>query len=246
MRSHDDAIPGDRRAPVVTPPGQRDAGHDPQPGAAREPMTPAAVTRLQRTVGNASVVQLLGEGHDEEPSPVRKVVGSGGGRPLDRSLRSDMESRFGVDFGDVRVHTDSQASESARAVGANAYTVGSDVVFRSDQWSPDTDSGKRMLAHELTHVVQQKAGPVDGTPAPGGIRVSDPSDRFEREADQVADQVMASPAAVQRQSVEEEPEEEVQTSATAVQRQEAEEEEEVQASAAVQRQSEEGEEELEA
>ena len=91
-----------------------------------------------------------------------------------------MESAFGTSFGDVRVHTDDRASKSAESVGANAYTVGSDVVFRSGQFNPGTPAGQRTIAHELAHVVQQSQGPVDGTDAAGGIRVSDPSDRFER------------------------------------------------------------------
>ncbi len=207
-------------------------------------LTPSALLHLQRSAGNASVVQLLGEdrGEADPASSVKQVVGSGGGSPLDNATRRFMESRLGHDFSDVRLHTGPEATESARAVQANAYTVGNDVVFRSDQWSPNTDSGKRMLAHELTHVIQQKAGPVDGTPAAGGIKVSDPSDRFERQADEVADQVMRSEApAVQRQEGPEEEEEQLQTSA--VQRQEGAEaeEEELQASA-VQRQEEEEEE----
>lgn len=207
-------------------------------------LTPSALLHLQRSAGNSSVVQLLDEdrGEADPASSVKQVVGSGGGSPLDNDMRGFMESRLGHDFSDVRLHTGPEATESARAVQANAYTVGNDVVFRSDQWSPNTDSGRRMLAHELTHVIQQKAGPVDGTPAAGGIKVSDPSDRFERQADEVADQVMRSEApAVQRQEGLEEEEEQLQTSA--VQRQEAAEaeEEELQASA-VQRQEEEEEE----
>jgi hypothetical protein len=161
---------------------------------------------LQRTAGNASVVQLLGEG-EEERSPVHDVVGSGGGSPLDVGVRSSMESAFGTSFGDVRVHTDDRASRSAEAVGANAYTVGSDVVFRSGQFNPSSPTGQRTLAHELAHVVQQAQGPVDGTDAPGGIRLSSPSDRFEQAADEIADDVVSS---VQRQAVPEEEEEEEQ------------------------------------
>ncbi|MGH8905071.1 MAG: DUF4157 domain-containing protein [Egibacteraceae bacterium] len=120
-------------------------------------------------------------------------------------------SSHGHDFSDVRVHTDGKASESARSVQAHAYTVGNDVVFQGGQYSPETDAGKRMLAHELTHVVQQRSGPLDGTPAPGGIQVSDHSDTFERAAERSADQVMAgghaeaaapAPASVQRQEEE--------------------------------------------
>jgi hypothetical protein len=77
------------------------------------------------------------------------------GRPLADSLRSDMESRFGYDFSKVRVHADSRASASAHDVSANAYTVGNDIVFGSGRFQPGTNDGRRLLAHELTHVVQQ-------------------------------------------------------------------------------------------
>jgi hypothetical protein len=160
----------------------------------------ASIMHLQRTAGNQGVVQMLGD--DEEKSPVHDVVGSGGGAPLDASTRTSMESAFGTSFEDVRVHTGGQASKSAEAVGANAYTVGSNVVFKDGQYNPGSTEGQKTLAHELTHVVQQSRGPVDGTDAPGGIKVSDPSDRFERAADQTASQVVG---AVQRQ---EDPEEE--------------------------------------
>ena len=150
----------------------------------------AALLRLQRARGNAGTAELIAQRQEEEPSPVKDVLASGGGRPLDTGIRRAMESRMGQDFGDVRVHTGGQASESAKAVAAQAYTVGTDVVFQAGKYRPDTPTGQRMLAHELTHVVQQKAGPVAGTPGPGGIQLSDPSDRFEREAERNADTVM--------------------------------------------------------
>lgn len=173
---------------------------------------------LQRTVGNAGVSSVI------EESPVHEVINSGGGSPLDADTRAEMEARFGQDFGDVRVHTDGAAHESARSVNAQAYTVGTDVVFQRDRYDPSSDAGRHMLAHELTHVVQQRSGPVDGTDAGGGVKVSDPSDRFEREASANADRIMtgAAPtvsagggASVQRQEApeaeEEEPEKMAQT-----------------------------------
>jgi hypothetical protein len=147
---------------------------------------------LQRTVGNAGVGAML------EESPVRGVVGSGRGSPLDTETRADMERRLGHDFGDVRVHTDGAAHDSALAMRAQAYTVGSDVVFQRDRYDPASPDGRLMLAHELTHVVQQRSGTVDGTDAGSGVRVSDPSDRFERAAVENASRVMAAPAPVQR------------------------------------------------
>ena len=78
------------------------------------------------------------------------------GRPLDGGARAFMESRFGHDFGGVRVHTGSGAAASARAVGAQAYTVGQNGVFGEGRYAPGTDDGKRLIAHELAHVVQQQ------------------------------------------------------------------------------------------
>ena len=90
--------------------------------------------------------------------------------------------------------TTARPTESAQSVNAHAYTVGSNVVFQRDKYDPGSDAGRTMLAHELTHVVQQRSGPVDGTPTGGGIKVSDPSDRFEREAAANAERVMSAPA----------------------------------------------------
>src|SRR5882724_7796565 len=234
MQTFDNELVPSRRAHGHD--SRREAGPQAEVGRAlaaghHESLQPAGILHLQRAAGNASVAQLLGDNEkEEERSPVLDVVGSGGGQPLEDGVRSGMETRFGHDFGDVRVHTDTRASESARAVQAHAYTVGSDIVFQSDRYSPNSSEGQRMLAHELTHVVQQRSGPVDGTPAGGGVRISDPSDRFEREAEATADRVMSTPApaggeaasSVQRQE-EEAPEEEVQ--GLFVQRQEAGEEE---------------------
>jgi Domain of unknown function (DUF4157) len=88
------------------------------------------------------------------PTDVERVLAESGD-PLETSLRRDMEGRFGHDFSHVRIHTNSRAAESARAVDSLAYTVGSDVVFGAGQFSPHSAEGKPLLAHELTHVVQQ-------------------------------------------------------------------------------------------
>jgi hypothetical protein len=147
-----------------------------------------SVMHIQRAAGNKAAGAML----EEERSPVLDVVGRGGGSALDTNTRSKMEGAFGQDFSDVRVHTGGEAAKSATSVQAHAYTVGNDVVFGEGHYSPGTDSGERMLAHELTHVVQQRSGAVDGTPQAGGIAVSDPSDRFEQAAERNADAVMSS------------------------------------------------------
>ncbi|MER5280766.1 DUF4157 domain-containing protein [Streptomyces sp. NPDC002809] len=157
---------------------------------------------LQRTVGNAALGPMMQrsragtpeQSEDEPRSPVHDVISSGGGTPLDTETRTDLEGRMGADFSDVRIHNDSSAHESAKGVGAHAYTVGNNVVFQRDAYDPSSPQGRTTLAHELTHVIQQRNGPVEGTEAPGGIRVSDPSDRFEREAVTNADRVLSDPA----------------------------------------------------
>lgn len=82
---------------------------------------------------------------------------AGSGRALEPGLRQDMETRFGHDFARVRVHTGTAAEQSARDVQALAYTVGADIVFGAGRYAPGSDAGRRLLAHELTHVVQQGA-----------------------------------------------------------------------------------------
>ncbi|HEY0602270.1 MAG TPA: DUF4157 domain-containing protein [Herpetosiphonaceae bacterium] len=112
------------------------------------------------------------------------------GQPLDAATRAFMEPRFGHDFGKVRVHTGSQADESAHAVSALAYTVGRDIVFRADQYQPASRSGQRLLAHELAHVVQQGFG---SGAIQAKLAISHPGDAYEHEADRVADRIMRMP-----------------------------------------------------
>jgi hypothetical protein len=112
------------------------------------------------------------------------------GRPLDDSARTFMEPRFGHDFSQVRVHADSQARSSARAVDARAYTVGSDIVFRDGPPTFRTFDDRRLLAHELTHVVQQQGHTSNAV----SVR-SHSGDGFEREADVVAADVINGSAA---------------------------------------------------
>ncbi|MFG3044926.1 DUF4765 family protein [Streptomyces sp. NPDC048241] len=173
----------DRRAPVPIAPAQR-------------------MLALQRAVGNAAVCRAVAEerheheagcGHDQpvqRRSAVHDVLRSAG-RPLATPVREEMEARHGgADFGGVRVHTDSAAMGSAAEIGAKAYTSGSHVVWDGQD--------KHTLAHELTHVIQQSQGAVPGTDNGSGLRVSDPSDWAERQAEDTARQVMRGPAPMQR------------------------------------------------
>lgn len=161
---------------------------------------------LQRLAGNAAVSRAVEEERHEHDANCGHAVADTAsvqrsavhqtlrtpGRPLDEPLRAEMEARLGADFGDVRIHSDAVAQRSAAEVGARAYTSGNHVVV--GQGGAD----KHTLAHELTHVIQQRQGPVAGTDNGGGLRVSDPGDRFEREAEANAQRVMGAAVPVQR------------------------------------------------
>jgi Domain of unknown function (DUF4157) len=147
--------------------------------------------RLQR--------QAAGAGPQVAPPIVHDVLRSPG-RPLDPGARGAMEARFGHTFSHVRVHTDPTAAESARAVGAVAYTVGGDVVFDSGRYAPHTGEGGRLLAHELAHTLQQRFTPSVG----GALGVAPANDRHERQADDAARLALAGrrpPAAGSTQAV---------------------------------------------
>jgi hypothetical protein len=128
-------------------------------------------------VGNRAVQALLGS----QPGTATADAPSTGGRPLDPSARVEMEAHLGADLTRVRVHTDPAASASAAALGARAYTVGHDVVFGPGEYRPADPAGRALLAHELTHVVQQARG--------GATQVG--SERPEREATASAAGLMA-------------------------------------------------------
>lgn len=132
--------------------------------------------KLQRRAASAG-------GPISAPPIVHQVLNSPG-RPLDASTRSFMEPRFGHDFSKVRVHTDDKASKSAQEVNALAYTVGLNVVFASGEYSPQQTRGKELLAHELSHVVQQRE--VKDPPLAGSITVGSQTDSREAEADSMA------------------------------------------------------------
>lgn len=135
---------------------------------------------LQRKSSNNSEMS-------EAPPIVHEVLNSSG-QPLDESTRAFFEPRFQYDFSKVRVHTDSKAAQSARAVNALAYTVGRNVVFGAGLYTPGTSTRSRLLAHELTHVVQQN-GSMNHT-ARETLKVPGKKNVFESEADAAADSVM--------------------------------------------------------
>ncbi|GAC1341942.1 MAG: hypothetical protein NVSMB27_00210 [Ktedonobacteraceae bacterium] len=130
------------------------------------------------------------------PPIVHEVLGSSG-QALDTATRGFMEPRFGYDFSGVRVHTGNRAAESARAVNAVAYTVGRDVVFGEGKYAPETSEGKRLMAHELTHVVQQ-----DGRTSTiqTQLRIGSIDDAAEKEADYLAGRILNMVPASTKQS----------------------------------------------
>lgn len=154
----------------------------------------ATILQLQRLAGNGAIGQLLAE--QEQTSPVVDVIGTSDGRPLDPGARADMEGLLGAEFSDVKIHTGPKAAASAAALQARAYTVGNEIVFGEGAYAPGTADGQHTLAHELTHVVQQRQGPVSGRDTGTGVAISDPSDSFEQEAESKAAQVIREATAV--------------------------------------------------
>jgi Domain of unknown function (DUF4157) len=135
-------------------------------------------------------IQRKGEGSvDSVPEGFEAAMQrSGAGNPLDEGTRLFMESRFSQDFSDVRVHTDAAAAEAAKAVHAQAFTTKREIYFGSGQYQPSTQVGDKLLAHELTHTVQQGNGANAPQSANG---ISQPGEPQEQEADQIASSVMS-------------------------------------------------------
>ena len=119
--------------------------------------------------------------------PIVQDVLRAPGQPLDASTRAFMEPRFGHDFSGVRVHSDAQAAESARAVNALAYTVGPHIAFGTGQYAPGTSAGQKLLAHELTHTIQQHEHTIQPK-----LALDTADNRLEREALQAEQLIGAS------------------------------------------------------
>ncbi len=146
------------------------------------PIGPAAAQGMVRTTPAAQspLSSALALGTRREPA----------GTPLDPATRRTMESRFGHDFGDVRVHDGATADRAARAADARAFTLGQSIYFAAGQYAPDAIAGRRLLAHELVHTVQQR----DAAPRASSTRtVSRPGDPLEIEAERVAAQTAPGP-----------------------------------------------------
>jgi uncharacterized protein DUF4157 len=158
--------------------------------------------RWAAALGNKAVRKLLqaprvarsaGTGSGPLDERISREIDSrrGRGAGLDSDARADLEQRMGEDFSDVRVHSGPDADRLSRAVQAEAFTTGSDIYFRDGNYRPESSKGRELLAHELTHVVQQRGAP----PSPAGrLEVTDPGDATETEAHEIARAVTAAPA----------------------------------------------------
>jgi hypothetical protein len=119
----------------------------------------------------------------------------GGGQPLDASVQSRMEAQLGADFSQVHVHADARAAELSRDLNAKAFTIGQDVFFREGAYAPQSAEGQKLLAHELTHVVQQTGGGNAPAAPQAKLTLGPTDDQYEQEADRVAQSISAPPSA---------------------------------------------------
>jgi hypothetical protein len=170
-------------------PGRR-SFHRPD-SAEQTPASAADTQRLASTVGNHAFSALARQGAGIMPDgrahpDVEAAIAQtrGGGQKLDHSSRDKMGGALGDSLDDVRVHTDDRAEALASSVSARAFTTGTDVYFAKGEYSPGSSDGQQLLAHELTHVVQQR-----GAPSSGPLSVSQPGDALEQEAEAAAGDV---------------------------------------------------------
>jgi hypothetical protein len=144
---------------------------------------PARAGFLQRCGGRSCPTGACSHEPLQAPSAVHEAL-STPGQPLDGSTRAAMEGHFGHDFSRVRVHADARAAAAAGATESRAFTVGRDIVFGAGNWNPHSTSGQLLLAHELTHVLQQRATPWSGTVE--ALELTGPDHPAEHEARTVA------------------------------------------------------------
>ncbi|WP_448544769.1 eCIS core domain-containing protein [Roseiflexus sp.] len=151
----------------ITPVVQRQADdeEDLQETEAEEALQTGRLEQRQADDEEEEEVRAKGDMHRpedrfavEETFERRLAAARQNGQPLPESVRRDMEVRFGVDFSQVRIHTDPEADRLSQSIHAQAFTHGSDIYFEAGRYNADTDAGRALLAHELTHVVQQQAG----------------------------------------------------------------------------------------
>jgi len=216
----------------------------------------AGMAGLHHAIGNQAVQRLIAQRNGSGPTELDEETAGridrarSGGQALDGAVQEEMGQAMGYDFANVRAHTSPEADDLSRELGAKAFTTGQDVFFREGTYDPASTAGRELIAHELTHVVQQGTGQVQGG---SRMTVNAPGDVHERQADASAH--AATNAGVQRQEDEElvqaqeDPEEEELVQAQPeeeeepVQMQEEQEEEELEEEELVQAQSDEEEEE---
>lgn len=171
----------------------------------QNPVPVHPMLQLQQTIGNRAVQRLIctpeqgcaARENEAAGEPLAASVDAGlasPAGPLDEATRAFFEPRFGYDLGQVAVHTGSDAARSAGAVNAKAYTVGPEIVFGEGQYAPQSAEGKKLIAHELAHVVQQGEGSAPAPAGPGALAISEPSDSSEMAADRAAADVLESGA----------------------------------------------------
>jgi hypothetical protein len=148
----------------------------------------SALLALQQIRGNQYVQRVVtlarkGNGETEVALDVEQAIqrARGDGQSMDKSMRGQMESAFGADFSGVRVHTDTEADTLNRMLNARAFTTCQDIFFRQGEYNPSSSSGRKLMAHELTHVVQQNGDKVQSK-----LTVAQPGDRYEQEAERMA------------------------------------------------------------
>ena len=144
--------------------------------------------RSERAGANPDSVPAGGGGPGQLAARVRGMAGQGS--PLGGPMRERLEEGLGANLSTVRVHTGGEADELARALDADAFTTGRDIFFRAGTFDARSKQGARLIAHEVTHTLQQAAGPVAGTPIPGGLVLSHPSDPDELAARRIAELVV--------------------------------------------------------
>ncbi|HEY1758776.1 MAG TPA: DUF4157 domain-containing protein [Bryobacteraceae bacterium] len=172
-------------------------------GLAAPSLRAPILQRVQRDYGNRAsqnlvtqVLQRQTSPSSDGKSPELDPIPSGGGQPLEERERASLEQHFQTGLGDVRVHTSPEAAESATGLDAVAYTSGRDIYFAAGMYAPSSDSGRRLLAHEVAHVVQQSSGkePTIAAKSARGAKIGAPEDILETEADKKAEEFMSGSA----------------------------------------------------
>jgi hypothetical protein len=162
--------------------------HDRADEPRREPARVDAMRKVASSAGNAAFARFADPGSGLLPGgrvhpDVESAIASarGHGRALDAPVRDRVGEALGDSLADVRVHSDERADTLARSVSARAFTTGTDIFFARGEYEPRTTGGEALLAHELTHVVQQR-----GSPTTGPLTVTDPGGALEAEAETMA------------------------------------------------------------